>query len=269
MGVFGRGKENLEQQPEDETVAAEEMGGFLGFVLLSEPEWDKEQFKKDFFEDWGIAIDDNDQEDEEHEDILLLEDGQLRLVISFMPFPVPGGETEHYAAANYLWPEGINAAQTHQAQILVTVLGEEQDPYQRGKLLVKGISSCCRQRYASGIYTSGIVFQPAFYRDFSMLLKEDELPIMNWIWFGIYQDEKRVGMYTYGMKLFGKDEMEVYAEQADWNQLREFLFDLVAYVLNNDIVLHDGETIGFSAEQKLPITRSPGIALAGMTLKIG
>ena len=34
-------------------------------------------------------------------------------------------------------------------------------------------------------------------------------------------------------------------------------------------VLRDGETIGSSAEEKLPITRSPGVSLPGMTLKIG
>jgi len=30
-----------------------------------------------------------------------------------------------------------------------------------------------------------------------------------------------------------------------------------------------GETVGFSAEQKLPITRSQGIMVQGMSLKIG
>ncbi len=44
---------------------------------------------------------------------------------------------------------------------------------------------------------------------------------------------------------------------------------LVSYVLGQDVTLNDGETIGFSAEQKLPITRSEGVSLPGMTLKIG
>jgi hypothetical protein len=39
-------------------------------------------------------------------------------------------------------------------------------------------------------------------------------------------------------------------------------------VLECDVVLNDGETIGFSEEQKLQITVSPGIALPGDTIKI-
>ena len=71
------------------------------------------------------------------------------------------------------------------------------------------------------------------------------------------------------MKNFGKDEMEIYAEgAADLNEIRIFAADIVYYILSGDVTLRDGETIGMSAEQKLPITRSKGIALDGDTLKI-
>ena len=39
-------------------------------------------------------------------------------------------------------------------------------------------------------------------------------------------------------------------------------------ILSDDVTLQDGETIGFSEEQKLAITLSEGIALDGMTLKL-
>ena len=79
--------------------------------------------------------------------------------------------------------------------------------------------------------------------------------------------DQRQGIYTYGLRKFGKEEIEVYAD-ADLNEGRDFLFDIVAYVLECDVVLNDGETIGFSEEQKLQITVSPGIALPGDTIKI-
>ena len=55
---------------------------------------------------------------------------------------------------------------------------------------------------------------------------------------------------------------------ADPRELRDFLLNLVCYVLDEDVVLRDGETIGFSAQQKLPIVRSKGVSLDGDTLKI-
>lgn len=249
----------------------EDKGSFLGFVLLSESEWDREQFQNDFYEDWGIEVS-NDEEEvriDENEDIIILERDNMLITISLMPAAIPGGEVEHYAVGNYMWPEAVDVAKAHKAHILVAVVGNEADLYERGKMLVKAISSCCKQRYASGVYTNGAVFLPKFYRDFSMMMKEGELPVMNWVWFGLHRNGKKEGAYTYGMKLFGKEEMEVYAEDTDLVKIRDFLINIVVYVLDSDVTLNDGETIGFSADQKLPITRSKGIALDGVTLKIG
>ena len=101
------------------------------------------------------------------------------------------------------------------------------------------------------------------------MMQEDELPIFNWIWFGLYRNEGGMSAYTYGMEVFGKDEMEVLNTGAEPGELRDFLASLVSYVLENDVELHDGETIGFSAEDKHTITRSKGVALPDqMTLKI-
>ena len=74
--------------------------------------------------------------------------------------------------------------------------------------------------------------------------------------------------YTYGMDTFGKDEMEVLDVDAEPKEVYDFLTSLVSYVLEYDAVLQDGETIGFSEDDKHTITRSKGVSLEGMTLKI-
>ena len=58
---------------------------------------------------------------------------------------------------------------------------------------------------------------------------------------------------------------------AEPEELRDFLASLASYVLACDVTLQDGETIGFSADDKHTITRSPGVSLPEeqMTLKIG
>ena len=71
------------------------------------------------------------------------------------------------------------------------------------------------------------------------------------------------------MECFGKDEMEVLDVDADPSKVRDFLASMAGYVLEYDAVLNDGETIGFSAEDKHSIIRSQGVALPDiMTLKI-
>lgn len=269
MGLFGFGRKKERKEKQEE----QDGGGFLGFVLLAEPVWDREQFKRDLLEDWGIdAVDaEEDADGEQYKDILLTEQGDMRLAVSFMPGPVPNGEAEHYAAANYLWPEAVEATKRHQAQILVAVLGDKAGPLEQGKLFTKAAASCLKQSGAVGIYTDGAVFQPEFYRDFAMLMKEGELPIMDWVWFGLCHSGPQAGVYTYGMKKFGRDEIEVYVDRlgADLNAVRDFMLSIVSYILESGAVLRDGETIGFSEDQKLPVTRSKGVALDGETLKIG
>lgn len=239
-------------------------GAFVGFVLLSENHWDKKQFINDFKTDWGIELIDNSDDG-----AVVVGVGDMTLVASLMPAPVPDGEAEQNAAFNYMWKDAEEVAKSHKAHILVSVLGKNDDPLETGKLFTKAVSSLLNQENAIAVYTDGAVFQPEFYRDVSSMMRDDEeaLPILNWIWFGIYRTDEYSGIYTYGMKKFGKEEIEVYAD-ADLSDIRDFLLDIVAYLLDCDVTLQDGETIGFTEDQKLSITFSDGIALEGKTLKI-
>ena len=245
-------------------------GVFTGFVLLSKGEWDKAQFIRDMKEKWDITVDEYDASEEKDDDALVFEVGDMLAAVSLATYPIPGGEAEANAENNYMWADAVQAAKEHCAHIMVAVLGKEEDLLEKGKLYTKLLAACCGQQYATGVYTSGVVFEPRFYEGFAGMLKEDELPIFNWIWFGLYHSEGGLSAYTYGMDVFGKPEMEVLDADADPNDLRDFLASLVSYVLENDVDLQDGETIGFTAEDKHAITRSPGVGLpeGQMTLKI-
>ena len=66
------------------------------------------------------------------------------------------------------------------------------------------------------------------------------------------------GGYTYGGKyILGEPDMNLTGSFGD---------DLC---LTADRWLRDGETLGYTAEQKLHITRSEGVNVEGMSLKIG
>lgn len=251
-------------------------GGFVGFVLMSEPEWDKEQLANDLKAEWGIKIPkDALNGAEKYKDIILFNHENLMIAITFIPAPVPADEVEHYAKANYMWKDAVEAAKSHKAQLLVAIMGGETDQRKRGRMFAKVVSSCLNQKHAIGVYADGAVYEKKFYREAAEMAKNNGLPVLNLVWFGIYRDEKQAGIYTYGLKKFGKDEIEVYVTPengdfttVDFNGIRAFLFDIAAYVIDSDVVLRDGETIGFTAEQKLPITKSKGLALDGETLKI-
>ena len=264
--------EDLEDDADEEET--DRKGSFAGSVLLSKAEWDKEQLIRDLREEWGIVDeepDEGDEDDENSDDAVVMRVGGMMLIVTLFHGHIPDNEAEINAENNYMWPEAVEVAKAHKAHIMVAVLGEEEKLLERGKLFTKAMAVCCKQKYATGVFTSGVVFEPRFYEGLANMLKEDELPIFNWVWFGLYRSEGGLNGYTYGMDVFGKEEMEVLNTDAEPEDLRDFLASLASYVLACDMTLQDGETIGFSADDKHTITRSPGVSLPEeqMTLKIG
>ena len=264
--------EGLEDDADEEET--DHKGSFAGSVLLSKAEWDKEQLIRDLRKKWGIVDEEPDEGDEDVEnsdDAVVMRVGGMMLIVTLFHGHIPDNEAEINAENNYMWPEAVEVAKAHKAHIMVAVLGEEEKLLERGKLFTKAMAMCCKQKYATGVYTSGVVFEPRFYEGLADMIKEDELPIFNWVWFGLYRSEGGLNGYTYGMDVFGKEEMEVLNTDAEPEELRDFLASLASYVLACDVTLQDGETIGFSADDKHTITRSPGVSLPEeqMTLKIG
>ena len=244
----------------DESSPASREGAFICSVLLSNPWFDHQQFIRDFYHDWNLHLTENNH--------LTFSIDHMTASISLMPVPVPKHEAETHAARNYLWPGAEEAAKTHKAHLLITVWGQDCSSIDLGKLFVKITATCCHQVHVIGVCTNGVVLQPSFYRNLALMVPNGSLPILNWIWFGLYETKEGVSGYTYGLELFGKEEIEVLNANAEPNEIRSFLVDVTSYVLEKDIVLHDGECIGFSETINLPITHSRGIALPGMTLKI-
>ena len=265
--------EDLNEDVDADEEETDHKGSFAGSVLLSKVEWDKEQLIRDLREEWGIVDeepDEGDEDDENSDDAVVMRVGGMMLIVTLFHGHIPDNEAEINAENNYMWPEAVEVANAHKAHIMVAVLGEEEKLLERGKLFTKAMAVCCKQKYATGVYTSGVVFEPRFYEGLADMIKEDELPIFNWVWFGLYRSEGGLNGYTYGMDVFGKEEMEVLNTDAEPEDLRDFLASLASYVLACDVTLQDGETIGFSADDKHTITRSPGVSLPEeqMTLKI-
>lgn len=269
-------QENLEQeQLGQEDGEKNETGSFLGFVLLSEPKLDIEKLKQTLYDDWKIEINEElrgseeAQEDEtDNKDILVFDVEGKMVAVGLMPGIIPDEEAEYAAQTNYMWRDALEKVKEHEAHILVSVLGADDDRMEKGELLVKVIDSCCKQEGVLGIYANGTVYQPEFYMDAAQMLKDGEFPVLNLIWLGLRRTEQGVAGYTAGLVNFGKDEIEVESAKASPVEIRDFLLDIVTYVIIENATLKDGETIGFTEEQKLPITRSEGWAVEGMSLKI-
>ena len=242
-----------------------------GFVLLKENRYDPSRILAALQRDWGI-VPDRGETPTITEDSLMFNVNGLLCSIALMPAPLPNNEAEQNAAFNYFWPEAVATVRQHQAHLLVVVMPLGNDaatPITVMSLYSKLVCACLADDNALGIYTSGTVFAPDFYQDMCNALRHGELPIMAWIFIGLYGDEGGSNAYTIGLEQFNKMELEILASRHEPNELFTFLCGICDYLIANDVTLRDGETIGFSEDEKLAITRSPRVAgVAEETLKI-
>ena len=250
---------------EGSATEEEAAGTFCGSVLLSEDKWDKDKLISDLQADWGIEIPKEDTEDED----TIVNFDKCRIVISKFPAPVPNEEAEINAENNWMWEEAVEVTKTHKAHIVVAILGDEEDLISRGLLYTKIMATCCKQEKAIGVFTSGVVFEPSYYMNAAEMIRDGELPIFTWVWFGLYRTENGLSTYTYGMKAFGKYELEILDADEEVGKLLSFISAIASYILQDDVEFKYGETIGLSEEDIHQITLSKGVALPEQdTLKI-
>lgn len=151
---------------EEEASEDDSSGIFNGFVLLNSPECDLEQIKANLLQDWSIACPPPEEEGQdaakEKDRTLVFDVDGFMLAVSFVDAPVPDGEAEYFAQANYLWKDAVEVTKTHVAQIILAVFTRSGSPLDSAKLYTKLAASCLKLPNAVGIYTSGTVFQYRF-----------------------------------------------------------------------------------------------------------
>ena len=243
------------------------------FVLLSEIALDLDLFARDFEEDWGFALPMQNAQTDDELPMLVTEVNGINIAVSLMPSPVPNGEAVQNAQTNFRWPQAVEVTESHQAHVLIIVMPLADKPLlEVATLHTMLCATCLKQPAAIAINTAGTVFEPEFYIESARFsIENNSFPIMNHIFFGLYSndDGQTFSGYTYGLGGLGKQDIEIIDSAQSADDVLGFMVDISSYILESDAVLQHGETIGFTAEQKLPIVESPGIAIPEKTLKIG
>lgn len=196
---------------------------------------------------------------------------EVDVFISKISKPVPNKQAVISAQTNCFWADAVAVAQSHTEHLAITVSSKDKSATEVGSVMVKICCSCLKQKSCTGVNTLRTVLPTDFY----LQIAEDAFsrqifPLMNLIFFGVYtQDGSSVCGYTYGMRNFGKDEIEILNSKHSTTEVIDFLTEVSGEMIAGNITPQHGETIGFSEEQKLLIRKSKGVAVYGNTLKIG
>ncbi|MDE6905967.1 MAG: DUF4261 domain-containing protein [Lachnospiraceae bacterium] len=251
----------------DQGKAKGQSGGeFLGFILLSAPEFDIENFRAALKEDWGIHF--PKAPENEKKTSTVFEVGDMMVTVALMEMKVPKGEAEHWANNFRTREKSLAAAKNHTAHLLTVVLSKESAPLEAGKLFVKIASACLKADNALGIYNCGTVVLPEDFIQWAMVMKDEELPLMDLVYIGLDQDEKGVSSWSNGLRSFGREEVEIIESSEPPSQVYDLMCSISAYIIQEGADLRDGETLDFAEIPKLSLTLSKGVHVEGQSIKI-
>ncbi|MGY3795179.1 DUF4261 domain-containing protein [uncultured Aquimarina sp.] len=251
----------------EKKVSAKENTPILGFVLLEDSNsFDLIGMVKELKNKWNLDVNDEDADDK----AAVLKIGDYNIAIANIPAPIPENEVEKTAEYNYFWKNGVKESANHKGHIVLSITNAGKNVVQENLLYCKVASAVMNNSKSLGIYIGGrtLVLKKEFYLENVKMMSDDDLPLYNWIYFGLIKENGKQSVYTYGLKDFGKKEMEIINSNHSIEELNEMMFDLAHYVIAYNVKLKAGETIGISAEQKLKISESKGKFLDGTTLKI-
>ncbi len=188
--------------------------------------------------------------------------------VALMDTPVPDGEAEFYAEGNFLWREAVETTKQHQAHLLVAVLNREANAIEAASFFTDTVNLCSMETKALGIYTTGTVYEPSFYNEWAGKLRNGEMPLPLWVYVGLVRDENGLSGYTYGLTLFGRLELEIIGTSRSHEELYNFLYNVCEGILSEGMYFHDGETLSFTSDQRLTITKSKAVYVEGDSFKI-
>ncbi len=181
------------------------------------------------------------------------------LFVAHMPAPIPKDEADSAARfsigvfrRNAMWAP-------HVSHLVVSVVGN--DPKEKPSLealttFTQAVAAVAEATGAVGVYwgNGGVAHEASFFRE---IAAESDHPLMLWTGVSLARTPTEVSLLTTGMRQFGLPEMMMNAPPTGGNAALAYLFDLASYVIERGTAIPEGDTVGRSERERIPVRYEP------------
>jgi len=215
---------------------------------------------------WGLDVTDIGGDDE----AASFNINDETIALANMQVQIPWGDIEGTAQYAYNWPSALKDLTGHTGHAIVVITTEKRNPLERFTILSKVLGSILITSDAIGVYqgNQSLLIPRQQYLNHLEELKETGVAVALWIYIGLRKLAKGNCAYTYGLKDFQKTEIEIIDSRFGLEELFDFLYNITSYIIGTNVTLKNGETIGLTAEQKIPIKLSKAQFVDGESLKL-
>jgi hypothetical protein len=185
--------------------------------------------------------------------------GDEFLALALMPAPYPAKDLEGPLATSWMWPAKppIENVKQHRSHLLITMTGGAGDPVRRRLILTAVTALAAKQAGVMAVYwgeATLILFPPVFVNMGETINSPEAPPLYLWVDLRAFRNKDgTTGLFTTGLAPLGHMEIEIPSIDMEPGELREWLLNIMYYLLENGPVLKHGQTIGLSAEQQIRI----------------
>ena len=179
--------------------------------------------------------------------------------IGHMPAPIPWSDLEGPCKTSFLWRNAETELRPHTSHLIVSASGESSK-VELATLVTKVTASALGTCTAAiGVYwgSGPLVIPSKLFREFAIKMLPFGPPIQIWIDFRVGQDAlgKSFG-FTDGLADLGLMDFETTNASEPPLALRDRLWSLATYLIENGAVIRDGDTIGQDAKERIRVVYS-------------
>jgi hypothetical protein len=194
------------------------------------------------------------------------------IAVALMPGPIPWSDLEGPCATAWWWPDATKRMQAHQYHFIVTVMGGAMSPVARRVMLTNLVSAVVRHTDAVGVYwgEGTVVHEPTSFLEQAEGISETNIPGPLWIDVRVEKndDDDTLRCFTTGLSPLGHLEIEVARSQLKPQELLEFVGDTACYMINQNMPIKDGETLGRTATEKFKVRHAKSMFDRGTVMQI-
>jgi len=180
--------------------------------------------------------------------------------ISLMPVPIPGTEVEDACGRSWRWPEAAETTrrQTHHWIILLIT---NTTPFQNAALVLRLFGALSSMPAFLGAYfgSSAMVHSPAFLQAWDE--GDPSTSRVNyWVNMAtVANDDGSHTFYTIGLRQFRALEIEIAQSRLPYDELYKHGRTYADYVMKAGPVLRDGDSLGATPSEKIPVRHEPSV----------
>lgn len=272
MGFFG-GKRREAVKPCSGPVPtrakdkADDTRSRLAFVLLEQgvlPEAQKVTEAFAFYAAPGETIQPAESKEDDKDDgpsslLSFIGPGNAMLMAMLMPMPIPGDEAESNVRFSLSSFKDGWELPPYEAHLMVTMMGGEGSPADTMSLFTAFIAALTATSSAVGVYWGNA--GATHSREFVLTIaeeKESTPRLMLWSGISIAREQDgRLSLLSLGMSQLGLPDLLLTPKKLSPRDAIMTVYDLLAYCLSLGKPLPAGNTVGRTADERIPVRYVP------------